>query len=335
MAVIDQVMSDRYAIYNADNMEVLPGLKPASIGFSVYSPPFPELYAYSNSPRDMSNCVRYEEGLDQYEYTVKEIFRLTKAGRETAVHCMDLKKGSLYQRDFPGDIVRLHEKHGWNYFCRVTIRKDPWLIARRTRMKSLMHKTLVNDSSKSRMAGPDYILIFRKGGENEEPINHPYGLKHYAGERKPPAHLISRFKNFKGDQKKNLLSHWIWRRYADNVWDDIRTGRLLPYKESRENEDEKHVCPLQLDILERLMVLYSRPDDIILEPYMGVGSTVCAALQYGRKAIGVELKSTYFRQSKFNIEETLKNPWYGDESDLFSRINSDEEIVDDDVEMDY
>lgn len=320
MAVIEQVIEDRFAAYNADNMEVLPSLKKESIGFSCYSPPFPELYQYSNDPRDMSNCVKYEEGIAQYKYTVKEIFRLTKPGRLTAVHCMDLKDGSMYQKDFPGDIIRAHQECGWHYFHRVTIRKDPWLIARRTRMRSLMHKTLVNDSSKVRTAGPDYLVVFRKGGDSE-PIPHKYGLKHYAGERVPPAHLVQRFKNFTGDQKKNLLSHWIWRRYADNVWDDIRTGRLLPYKEARENEEEKHVCPLQLDVIERLLTLYSNPDDIVLDPYMGIGSTVCAALQFGRRAVGIELKSTYYRQSIENIKQSIAAPWYQDENDLFSSIN--------------
>jgi len=335
MPIIDKKISDRYAVYNADCMEVLKDLKSETIGFSLFSPPFPELYCYSNDRRDGSNCVNYEEGIAQLKYTVDEILRLTKTGREMAIHCMDLKKGSMYQNDFPGDIVRICKECGWNFFFRITIRKDPWDLARRTRMRSLMHKTLVDDSSKSRVAGPDYILVFRKGGENLEKISHPNGLKHYAGSKKPPAHLVTKFKNYTGDQKKNYLSHWIWRRYADPIWDDIRLGRLLPYKEARENEEEKHVCPFSIDIVERLLTLYSNPDDIILEPYSGVGTTACAALQFGRKVIASELKPTYFRQSIVNIEDTLKNPWYGEKNDLFSRVNGHDEEIADDASMDY
>jgi DNA modification methylase len=300
MAVIEQEIKDTHAIYNADCMEVLPRLKSESIDFSIYSPPFPELYQYSNDPRDMSNCTTYEEGIVQYDFIVNEISRLTKPGRLTAVHCMDLKKGN-FQRDFPGDIVRTHEAHGFNFFCRITIRKDPWLIARRTRMRSLMHKMIVEDSARCRIAGPDYVLVFTKSGENKAPVGHPYGLSTYAGETPIPDNLVAEFKNYKGDQRKNYLSHWIWRHYADPIWSDIRTGRLLPYREAREDEEEKHVCPLQLDVIERCLTLWSNPDEIILTPFMGVGSEVYMALKMGRKGIGIELKPSYYRQAVKNI----------------------------------
>lgn len=307
MAVIDQRIEDKFAIYHADNMEVLPTLKSESISFSCYSPAFPETYAYSNDPRDMSNCTTYQEGIDQYRFIVKEMYRLTMPGRATAVHCMDLKKGSYFQRDFPGDIVRIHEEAGFHFFCRVTIWKDPWLIARRTRMRALMHKTIVNDSSMSRVAGPDYVLVFKKGGQNAEPIKHPYGLKTYAGSTPIPDELVSRFSEFKGDQRKNLLSHWIWRAYASPVWMDIRTGRLLPYVEAKENDEEKHVCPLQLDVIERMLTLWSNPGDVILTPFMGIASEVCMALAMKRRPIGCELKGSYYRQSCQNIDSVLVN----------------------------
>ena len=255
MAIIEQKLTEEYAVYNADTMEVLPTLPDESIDFSVYSPPFPELYQYSNDPRDMSNCTTYEEGLDHYRFIVAELHRLTKRGRINAVHCMDLKDGGTFQRDFPGDIVRVHQDAGFHFFCRITIWKDPWLIARRTRMRSLMHKTIVEDSAKSRVAGPDYVMVFKKGGENPEPIEHKHGLTEYAGEMAIPEDLARKYHNFKGDQKTNRMSHWIWRRYASPVWTDIRTGRLLPYENARENEEEKHVCPLQLDVIERCLTL--------------------------------------------------------------------------------
>jgi DNA modification methylase len=303
MAVAEQILTDQYAIYNSDCMEVLPTIQAESVGVSVYSPPFPELYQYSNDPRDMSNCTRYEEGIEQYQFIVNEIARVTKPGRLTCVHCMDLKRGSYFQRDFPGDIIRVHENAGFNFVCRVTIWKDPWLIARRTRMKSLRHKNICEDSATVRIGPADYVLVFKKGWKNPDPIEHPYGLKHYAGETKIPEDLVKRFRNYKGDQRKNLMSHWIWRRYASPVWMDIRSGRLMPYMESKENEEEKHVCPLQLDVIERLLTLYSNPGDIVLTPFMGVGSEVYIALQMERKAIGIELKPSYFRQAQKNITE--------------------------------
>ena len=328
MAVIEQELTDWYALYNADCMEVMPDLKAESVGFCVHSPPFPELYQYSNDPRDMSNCVTYEEGLDQYRLIAKEIYRLMKPGRIAAVHCMDLKKGTYYQRDFPGDIVRIYQEAGFHFFCRVTIRKDPWLIARRTRMRGLMHKMIVQDSSLCRMAGPDYVMVFRKGGNNPEPITHPHGLKEYAGELPIPEELLEEFGNFKGDQRKNRLSHWIWRRYADPVWDDIRTGRLLPYEDTKENEEEAHVCPLQLDVIDRCLTLWSNPGDVVLTPFLGVGSEAYGAVRMGRKAIGMELKSTYYRQARLNVRKALE-PQGGE---LPFLPNIDEDGLTDEVE---
>lgn len=306
MAVIDQKITERYALYNADCMEVLPEMKSDSVSLSIYSPPFPELYQYSNDPRDVSNCKKYEEGLTHYQYIVREIYRLTKQGRISAVHCMDLKRGTYYQRDFPGDIIRIHEQLGFNFFCRITIWKDPWLIARRTRMRSLMHKTLVGDSSLARVAGPDYVIVFRKGGQSDLPITHEHGLSQYAGEEEIPGDLVMTYANYTGDQKKNRLSHWIWRRYASPVWMDIRAGRLLPYKEAKDVDEEKHVCPLQLDVIERACVLWSNPDEVVLTPFMGVGSECYGAVINGCKAVGIELKSSYYRQAVNNMESIGK-----------------------------
>lgn len=332
MAIISQEINDRYALYNADCMEVLPNLKAESIGFSVYSPPFPELYQYSNDPRDMSNCVTYDEGIEQYRFIVEQIARVTMPGRLTAVHCMDLKKGSFFQRDFPGDIVRVHESNGFNFMCRITIWKDPWLIARRTRMRSLMHKSIVNDSSMCRVAGPDYVLVFKRTGENAIPIEHPNGLKEYAGGDQIPDDLVAGFSNYTGDQRKNLLSHWIWRRYASPVWMDIRSGRLMPYREAKETDDEKHVCPLQLDVIDRCLTLWSNHGDTILTPFMGVGSEVYGALCAGRRALGIELKETYYRQARKNVEAARNGrPVIEESAPLFDDVDEDAEIEDEET----
>ena len=322
MAIVAQELNDRYAIYNADCMVGLANIPSGSIGVSVYSPPFPELYQYSNDPRDMSNCTKYEEGIDQYRYIVKEIARVTMPGRLTCVHAMDLKRGSYFQRDFPGDIIRVHEEAGFNFVCRVTIWKDPWLIARRTRMKSLRHKNICEDSATVRIGPADYVLVFKKGWDNDEKIAHPHGLKSYAGEDQIPEELVKRFATYKGDQRKNLMSHWIWRRYASPVWMDIRSGRLLPYQASKETEEEKHVCPLQLDVIERCLTLYSNLGDTVLTPFMGVGSEVFQAVKMGRKAIGFELKPSYYRQAAKNLSmvdtlepETAATFDFGDDED--------------------
>lgn len=301
MAIINQKLTDDYAVYHADCMEVLPTLPDKSAGFSIYSPPFPELYQYSDDVRDMTNCVSYQESLDQYRFVVEQIARVTKQGRLSAVHCTDLRHGAMYQRDFPGDIIRIHEEFGMRFFCRTTIWKDPWEFARRTRMKSLMHKTVsVTDSAQSRIAPADYLVVFKKSGVNAEPIRHPKGFKHYAGGNKVPADLVRDFANFKGDPRENLLSHWIWRQYASPVWMDIRRSRLMPYKEAKENPEEKHVCPLQLDVIERCVTLWSNPGEVVLTPFMGVGSEVFQAVAMGRKGVGVELKETYYKQAVAN-----------------------------------
>lgn len=302
--IAEQEINKDYALYNADCMSVLQELKSDSLHFSIYSPPFPELFQYSNDPRDMSNCTTYDETMRQFDFVIEQIYRLTMPGRLTAVHCTDLKRGA-YMRDFPGDIVKLHEKHGFNFYCRITIWKDPWLVARRTRMRSLMHKTIVNDSSMSKVCGADYVIIFKKSGENTIPIIHPNGLKEYAGEEPIPDALQKGFEKYHGDQRKNLLSHWIWRQYAAPVWTDIRTGNLLEYEAARECEEEKHVCPLQLDVIERCVTLWSNPGEVVLTPFLGVGSEVYTAVKMGRRGIGIELKPTYYRQAVENVRTAL------------------------------
>ena len=307
--VIDQEITDDYAIYNGDCMEIMPELPYNKIHLSVYSPPFGGLYHYSSSARDLSNCKDYKEFFEHYEYVVKEIHRVTMPGRVSCVHCMDVPSGNSgcdHLVDFPGDIIRLHEKIGFNYIAKYAIWKEPLGVRNRTMAKNLAHKQIVDDSSKCSVASADYLVVFRKKGNNPIPIAHPQGLLEYAGERKIP-HELLKFKGWTGKQTENRYSHWIWRQYASAFWDDVRIGRVLPFKEARDEEDEKHVHPLQLDVIERCIILWSNPGETILTPFGGVGSETYGAVINGRKGIGIELKPTYYKQSIKNIHEAFEN----------------------------
>jgi len=314
------VLTDKYALYNGDSMDVLPQLPAASVGLSVYSPPFGGLYNYSSSPKDMSNCRTYEEFFEHYEFLVREIHRLTMPGRMTAVHCMDCSAATIncgasvnahgMLIDFPGDIIRLHQRLGFGYHARFAIWKEPLRVAIRTRSKGLTHKQLVKDSTFSNNAGADYLLVFKKIGENPHPVAHPTGFSTYAGEREIPEGLAEKFKDWT-DQKTNKLSHWIWQQYASSFWDDIRNSRVLPFRAAKDQDDEKHVHPLQLDVIERCVVMWSNPGDVVLTPFMGVGSEVYGAVVNGRKAVGVELKPSYYRQAVRNVEAACRQ-WKDD-----------------------
>lgn len=308
MAVKNQKITNDYALYNGDCVEGMADMKENSIDLSVYSPPFSSgtggMYHYSSSERDLSNCDSYEDFFKHYEYVVREIHRITKPGRISAVHCMDVPKSNTGKDgliDFPGDIIKLHEKCGFDFIARHVIWKEPLTVRNRTMQKNLAHKTVVDDSVYCGVAGCDHFLMFRKHGINEVPISHPAGLQYYAGERQIPEELY-RYKNWKGSQIENRFSHWIWRQYASSFWDDIRLDNVLPFKEAREEEDEKHVHPLQLDAINRVIVLRSNPGEKVLSPFMGVGSEVYGAVLNGRKGIGFELKESYFNQAVRNLE---------------------------------
>jgi len=307
MAVITQEIGDRYAAYNGDCMEVLPTLPDGKVHLSVYSPPFATahggLYTYSSSERDLSNCDDYGQFFEMYGFVVRELHRLTMPGRMTAVHCMDVPTGNTGTDaliDFPGDIIRLHEREGWRYIARYCVWKEPLGVRNRTMAKNLAHKSIVDDSSRCSNAAADYLLVFRKKGDNPVPIAHPVGLTEYAGERAMPAELL-RYRGWSGNQIENRFSHWIWRQYASAFWDDVRIGRVLPFREARDEEDEKHVHPLQLDVIERAVTLWSNPGETVLTPFMGVGSEVFVPLRMGRRAVGIELKPSYYRQALKNI----------------------------------
>ncbi len=325
MAVIDQCITEQFAAYNGDSCEVMPTLPDESIHFSVYSPPFAGLYQYSSSERDMSNCRNYEEFMTHYEFIVSEIFRLTLPGRVTAVHCMDVPSGEGFNReliDFPGDIIRLHKKIGFKHIARHCVWKEPLGVRLRTMAKGLAHKQIVDDSVLCDVASADYLLLFRKKGENKIPIAHPTGLAEYAGSRSIPNDVL-KFKNYKGKQTENRYSHWIWRQYASAFWDDVRIDNVLPYKESKENDDEKHVHPLQLDVIERCIILRSNPGENVLTPFMGVGSEVYGAITNGRRGIGIELKPTYYKQALRNLQEFVLNGRIADKT-LYDGIEADE-----------
>jgi DNA modification methylase len=304
MAIKKQKITDQYAIYNGDCIEVMAEMPDESIHLSVYSPPFCGLYHYSSSERDLSNCDSYEDFFKHYDFVVSEIARLTKPGRCTAVHCMDTPTGNSGTDgliDFPGDIIRLHQKRGFDYVARHAIWKEPLAVRNRTMQKNLAHKTIVDDSINAGVAGADYLLIFRKKGKNEIPCAHPEGLSYYSGEKEMPKELLI-YKHYKGEQTKNRFSHWIWRQYASSIWDDIRIDNVLPFKGGRSEDDEKHVHPLQLDVINRIVVLRTNPGEVIFTPFMGVGSEVYGAIINGRKGVGVELKESYYDQAILNLE---------------------------------
>ena len=319
MAVKDQKITDNYALYNGDCCEVMQNIPDDSIHLSIYSPPFCGMYNYSSDPADLSNCDSYDGFFEHYDYVVNQISRITMPGRMTAVHCMDVPRfgsganvGSAL-KDFPGDIIRMHEKHDMAYCARYAVWKEPLGVRNRTMAKGLAHKQIVDDSTLCDVASADYVLLFRKKGDNPIPVSHPTGLESYAGERQIP-HELHRYKNWTGKQTENRYSHWIWRQYASAFWDDVRIDRVLPYKETKEPDDERHVHPLQIDVIERTVILRSNPGETVFTPFMGVGSEVYGALINGRRGMGVELKESYYRQSIRNCENALTN---GNQSELF------------------
>ena len=305
MGVIEQKITDKYAVYCGDAMEVMPMLPEGSIHLSMYSPPFGGLYTYSSDPRDLSNSLDLKEFWKHYEFIVREIHRVTMPGRMSAVHCMDIPTGNTgldHLMDFPGEVIRLHERCGWAYIARYHVWKEPLTVRNRTMTKSLSHKGLTIDSTRCSIANADYLLIFRRSGDNPIPVAHPKGLIYYAGSKPMPRDAIP-YKGWTGSQLENTWSHNIWQRYASAFWDDVRIDRVLKHKPARDEEDERHVHPLQLDVIDRALVLWSNPGEKVLTPFMGVGSEVYGAVCAGRLGIGIELKESYYRQALKNLAD--------------------------------
>jgi DNA modification methylase len=333
-----QIHEEMYSLYCSDCMHILPTLPDESIDLSMYSPPFFGTgYQYSSSNHDYSNCASKEEFLAQYDFLIQQIARVTKPGRITVVHCTDVmnsKTGELW--DFPHEIKKVHARHGFKHRNTITIWKEPLKVRMRTMVKSLMHKLIVEDSTECFTAMPDYLLVFKKTGENKVPVTHPVGLNYYAGEIPILPAMTEKYgtyeqlqKKYEGwkDPKTNKLSHIIWQRYASGVWDDIRIDHVLKYKEGRDEDDEKHIHPSQLDWVFRVVELYSNPGEVCLTPFMGIGTEVFAPVAMGRKAIGIELKESYFDQAVKNmvgVDSFFQNA----QLDMFKNQSEPEEFLD-------
>ena len=329
----EELITDRYALYRGDCIEKMSKMPDNMVDMVIYSPPFANMYTYSSSDHDLGNCRNYAEFLEHYEFVVKELFRITKPGRFVAVHCMEIPlNADQGLDDFPGDIIALHKRLGFKYWDRKNIWKEPLRVAIRTRLRALMHVQLCNDSSKCRGALADYLLIFKKKGDNLVPVAHPFGLTNYAGdlelmneiEKMEFLQLKEDYVNHTEDHT-NRLSQFIWRRYASSAWEDIRANVCLSYKEARDKDDDRHVCPLQLDIVTRAVELYTNPGEIVFTPFMGIGTEVFGAVAAGRKGIGVELKQSYFNQSVKNLNEVDKFNSVENVATLFDQVEEPEE----------
>lgn len=277
----------RYALYNGDCVQIIKQLPDNSVHFSIFSPPFANLYIYSDDLADMGNCKNHEEFFEQFDYLIPELLRITVPGRLCAVHCKNLVKykgrdGRSGIYDFRGDIIKHFEKFGWQYHSEVCIWTDPVLEMQKTKSQGLLYKQLRKDSSYSRQGMPDYLVVFRKWTEDYE-------------DAEPVTHT-----------KENFPLE-MWQRYASPVWFDIRRTNVLNCKIARENEDEKHICPLQLDVIERAIELWTNPDDIVFTPFLGIGSEAYQALKMGRRAVGIELKESYFNQAVANCNEVISS----------------------------
>lgn len=313
-SVIDQVVTGKYAIYNADAVEVCAGLPDESVDFTIYSPPFASLYTYSNSDRDMGNVKNDAEFFEHFSYLVADLYRTLKPGRLMSVHCMNLptskqNDGFIGIKDFRGDLIRSFQESGFIYHSEVCIWKDPVVAMQRTKALGLLHKQIKKDSTMSRQGIPDYLVTMRKPGDNEFPVAGEF--THYVGDNPPPT-----FKGYQYDDgrwyfipKGEGTSIDVWQRYASPVWDDINQTNTLNFRSGRDSDDERHICPLQLDVIERAMQMWTKVGDTVLTPFLGVGSEAYMAVKMGRKAIGVELKESYFALAKRNMAQAEESQY--------------------------
>lgn len=282
-SVIDQTVEDRFALYHGDCVDVTRGLPDESIHYTVFSPPFASLYTYSASPRDMGNCKNDDEFVEQFRYVIRELLRVTKPGRLCSFHCMNMptskaRDGFIGLRDFRGQLIREFVDAGWIYHSEVVIWKDPVTAMQRTKALGLLHKQIRKDSCMSRQGIPDYLVTMRKPGDNPERVSHTH----------------------------EDFPVQLWQKYASPVWMDINPSDTLQYRSARENEDERHICPLQLEVIRRAMKLWSNPDDVVLSPFAGIGSEGYVAIQEGRRFVGAELKQSYYAQASRNLTAAVE-----------------------------
>ena len=283
MKVLDQVTENKYAVYNGDSCEVVKAIPDNSIHYTIFSPPFASLYTYSNSDRDMGNSKGDDEFYNHFIYLAKELYRITMPGRLLSFHCMDLplmkeRDGVIGLKDFPSIIRQIFEDCGFIYHSKVTIWKNPVTEMQRTKALGLLHKQIRKDSAMNRQGIPDYIVTMRKPGDNPERISHTH-------------------ETFPVD---------VWQNYASPVWMDIRQSDTLQKKSAREDKDERHICPLQLEVIQRCIELWTNPGDIVLDPFAGIGSVPYVAVTMGRRGIGIELKDSYYKQAKNNLEIAVR-----------------------------
>lgn len=317
--VINESHGDNYTLYHADTVEVARSLPSNSVGFSVFSPPFESLFTYSNSDRDMGNSSSTGEFWDQYKFLIKEQFRVMKDGRNIAIHCMNMPTSKFHHgfigvRDFRGEIIRAYQDAGFIYHSEVCIWKDPVVAMQRTKALGLLHKTVKTDSSRSRQGLADYIVVMRKAGDNDDKIDGEF--THFAGYQEIDGFREVELNDGRVVQvpiKDKGTSIDVWQRYASPVWDDIRQTNTLNYKMARDGADERHICPLQLDVIERCLQLWSKEGDVVWSPFTGIGSEGYMALKMGRKFIGAELKESYFKVAIQNLNDAEKVGQY----DLF------------------
>ena len=282
MNCIDQVITDRYTAIHGDCVEALKGLPDQCIGYSIFSPPFASLYTYSNSPRDMGNVRNDAEFFEHFDFLIAELRRVMKPGRNVSFHCMDMpsskeRDGVIGLKDFPGDLLRAFQKHGFIFHSKVTIWKDPVTAMQRTKALGLLHKSVRENSAMCRQGIPDYLITVRAPGESER-------VTHTADEY--PVDL--------------------WQKVASPVWMDINASETLQYTSAREHDDERHICPLQLEVIRRGVMLWTNPDDIVLSPFMGIGSEGYVSLEMGRRFVGVELKASYYGQATRNLDAATR-----------------------------
>jgi DNA modification methylase len=316
--VLNQANGENWAMYQGDACEVVKGIPSDSLHYSIFSPPFISLYVYSSSERDLGNARSDAEFYDHFQFLIQELHRVLIPGRLLSFHCMDIpamkeRDGYIGLKDFPGDLIRMFQAVGFIYHSRVAIWKDPLIEATRTKALGLMHKQVIKDSAMSRQGLPDYLITMRKPGDNSKPISRPNGFTEFIGEDEPKARKGEpkiTASDFERSSKRGstvythddpIYTHQVWRRYASPVWMDINQSDTLQRESAREEADERHVCPLQLQVIQRALELWTSRGDVVLSPFAGIGSEGYVAVQRGRRFVGIELKKSYYDQAVANL----------------------------------